>query len=63
MQTSGTANTIPKCQYCGSAFPHQGICPTVKAIEYYPDGTMKRVELKTANDFPPLPHVEWRLKC
>lgn len=48
-----TTNAVPKCQYCGSASPHQGICPSVKAIEYYPDGTTKRVELKTANDYPP----------
>jgi hypothetical protein len=48
MQTSDAA---PKCQYCGS-FPHQGVCPTVKAIEYHPNGMTKRVEFKTANDYP-----------
>lgn len=46
-----TADVAPKCAYCGS-FPHQGICPTVKAIEYHADGTIKRVEFKTANDYP-----------
>lgn len=31
------------CEYCGNAF-HHGICPKVKAMEYFPDGTVKRVE-------------------
>lgn len=30
------------CQHCGNW--HSGICPKVKAIEYYNDGTIKRVE-------------------
>ena len=42
-----TAATIPTCPYCG-AMPHQGICPSVKAIEYYPDGSIKRVEMRGA---------------
>lgn len=32
------------CMHCGSGFPHQGTCPRIHAIEYYPDGTVKRVE-------------------
>jgi len=36
------------CGHCGSW--HGPACPRVKAIEYYPDGTIKRVEY---NDFPP----------
>lgn len=58
-----TSNAAPKCQYCGG-FPHQGICPTVKAIEYHPDGTIKRVEFKGAGDYGaawspigPLPNI------
>jgi len=51
MQTSDAAQ---KCRYCGSITPHQGICPSVKAMEYYPDGTIKRVEMKTAQDYPPV---------
>ena len=45
-------NLVSSCQWCGST--HTGMCPTVKAIEYHPDGTMKRVEFKTAADYPPL---------
>ena len=30
------------CQWCGAH--HQYKCPMVKAYEYYPDGTLKRVE-------------------
>jgi hypothetical protein len=32
------------CNYCGQT--HTGTCPRVKAIEYWPDGTVKRVELR-----------------
>lgn len=49
MQTTDAAQ---KCPYCGLP-PHPGVCPTVKAIEYHPDGvTVKRVEFKTAADYP-----------
>lgn len=44
------------CKYCG-ALSHPGVCPTVKALEYFPDGSVKRVEFKTAADFPPLPYA------
>jgi len=30
------------CPHCG--FGHTGVCPRVKAIEYNPDGTVRRVE-------------------
>lgn len=30
------------CGHCGVY--HSGPCPRVKAIEYYPNGTIKRVE-------------------
>lgn len=33
---------ITNCRWCG--FMHTGQCPCVKAIEYYPDGVVKRVE-------------------
>lgn len=36
-------DTPPMCPYCG--FGHTGTCHRVKAIEYYPDGSVKRVEL------------------
>lgn len=45
-----------KCQFCGSIILHSGVCPTVKAIEYHPDGAVKRVEFKCAGDWVvPLP--------
>lgn len=30
------------CGHCGMY--HQGQCPRIKSIEYWPDGTVKRVE-------------------
>lgn len=66
-----TSAVNPKCAYCGQ-MPHPGVCPTVKAIEYYADGTVKRVEFKTAADYsqsystapgqwarPPFPPTTW----
>ena len=38
--------------YCGSTHESPGACPMVKALEYYPDGTLKRVEFKSAADYP-----------
>jgi hypothetical protein len=40
-----------KCQYCGLI--HEAKCPNVKAIEYHPDGTVKRVEFFAPNDYGP----------
>lgn len=42
---STTAAPLPTCSYCG-AFPHDhlGQCPAIKAIEYFPDGSVKRIE-------------------
>lgn len=48
--TYASSGTAP-CQHCG--MHHQGACPRVKAIEYYSDGTVKRVEYKGAVDYPP----------
>lgn len=42
------------CPYCGSI--HSTVCHKVKAIEYYQDGTVKRVELMTPSDqYTPIP--------
>ena len=41
-----------KCPYC-SCF-HEGTCTRVKAIEYHPDGTVKRVEFYTPMDYRPI---------
>lgn len=50
MSTSGIttpSTTIPHqgCPYC-AAISHSGMCPRIKSIEYYPNGTIKKVELK-----------------
>lgn len=39
------------CCYCHQI--HVGKCPLVKALEYHPDGTMKRVEFYAPNDYAP----------
>jgi hypothetical protein len=60
--TGGISCVTPinkKCAHCGSIVEHQGICPTVKAIEYYPDGTVKRVEYKCAGDYGPVQHYTY----
>lgn len=55
MSTS-TVPTSQPCQYCSN---HHGVrCPTVKALEYHPDGTVKRVEFMTAVDYHPLPFTQ-----
>ena len=41
---------LPYCPHCGVG--HAGMCWQVKAIEYHPDGTIKRVEYHDPN--PPL---------
>jgi len=44
MYSSTDASTarVSHCQHCGNY--HTGQCPRVKAIEYYANGTMKRIE-------------------
>lgn len=40
---TGTAvEATEACRYCGSL--HVGMCPKVSAIDYYEDGSIKRVE-------------------
>jgi hypothetical protein len=51
MSTSVTPTT--ECRWCGKH--HGPICPDVKAIEFNPDGTVRRVEFKTAVDYHQLP--------
>ncbi len=48
---SQTSAVNPKgCHWCGKH--HEGVrCPEAKAIEYYPDGTIKRVEFVTPGDW------------
>lgn len=49
-----TTSAASKCSHCGQP-DHSGVCPTVKAIEYYENGMVKRVEYKTASDLEPYP--------
>ena len=51
MKLTSTSNaTEMACPYCG--LHHDKQCPSVKAIEYHPDGTVKRVEFVTSADYP-----------
>lgn len=50
MSDTSNAAQSDKCRYCGNY--HGPLCPDVKAIEYHPNGTVKRVEFKTAADYP-----------
>ncbi len=44
-----------ECPYCSKVF-HSGICPKVKSIEYYPNGTIKMVEFK--EEYPIFPETK-----
>lgn len=35
--------SLATCQWCGCIHP-KTICPRARAIDYYPDGSIKRVE-------------------
>lgn len=53
MNTSSAV--IDVCAWCGRSHSGLGRCPEVKALEYYPDGAIKRVEFYTPNDnYPPM---------
>lgn len=41
-----------ECRWCGMI--HGPKCPSVKAMEFYSDGSVKRVEFFGPNDYPPL---------
>lgn len=46
------ADTGEKCEHCGNV--HATTCPRIKAIEYYPDGTVKRITFYSPNDYGPI---------
>jgi len=48
------ATQVINCQFCGQ--DHGVQCPAVKAIEYFPNGKVKRVEFKSAADYVPMPY-------
>lgn len=40
---------MKECPYCSDQWSkiwHNGVCPKVKSIEYFPDGSIKKVEFK-----------------
>lgn len=50
-----SSSAVQSCPYCGGG-PHIGICHMIKAIEYHQNGSIKRVEMKGAQDFAPVSH-------
>lgn len=53
------------CPYCSNSWirvDHDGICPKVKSIEYYPDGTVKRVELRDESAHIQPSYTEQRIR-
>ena len=36
------ADVLKECPYCG--LNHTGRCPQIRSIEYYPNGTIKKIE-------------------
>lgn len=61
-----TNQTLAPCRWCG--MHHQTVCPMVKAIEYHPNGAVKRVEFKSGADFPSVnlpdgPKPPWTVTC
>ena len=41
-----------KCKHCGVI--HETRCPCIKSIEYFEDGTIKRIEYLTSADYWPV---------
>ncbi len=50
-ETTGITRDI--CSYCG--WIHDGICPRIEEIEYYPDGAIKKISFKKY-----VPAVKWK---
>lgn len=47
--STGFINIPGECPYCSGPSQkifHGGACPKVKSIEYWPDGTIKKVEFR-----------------
>ena len=57
--TSTVLSDFHYCPWCGSW--HTGTCSRVKSIEYYPDGSIKRVEFH--DDKPIDKPVRWAYVC
>lgn len=52
MTETSSASDEGVCRWCGRLHGYQ--CPEVKALEFHPDGSVKRVEFKTAADYQPI---------
>lgn len=52
MNSSGTLTLDDTCRWCG--LYHGKKCPAVKAMEFHPDGSIKRVEFFAPNDSYPV---------
>ncbi len=50
MSDTSAVNKSANCPHCGMI--HSTTCPLIKAIEYHPNGAVKRVEFKSAPDYP-----------
>jgi hypothetical protein len=52
-EVQGQALSVPgACPHCSSPFSaviHGGPCPRIRAIEYHPSGTVKRIEYHDEN--------------
>ena len=53
MYSTTTLEVEGYCPHCSNPpsnyVYHNGVCPKVKAVEYHPDGTIKRIEYKEWN--------------
>lgn len=52
---SANATSFPdgSCPYCGGWGHNTFRCPRVAAVEYHPNGTLKRIELHPLSAVPP----------
>lgn len=57
---TSSANAVPACRWCGKHHDLIQRCPEVKAFEYHPNGTVKRVEFYSPNDYAPMTAPVWQ---
>ena len=57
MDEQTTSAEIEKCIFCRGM--HMGRCPIVKSVEYFPNGTVKKVEYITGDkiEIPEIVHL------
>ena len=59
LSITSSSTSLPEgsCGYCGTFPAHSyQACPMVRAVEYFPDGTIKRVERFSPSELQP-PYV------